>query len=1239
LQKLHSQAINDAFLLITSVLFRKNSSKIKLLLLFTKHLVNRKGRSSSTISICTAKSLSQQIRKALSLSFFLSFSAGTLHAATTAPAQNTLPTGGQVVAGSATINSSTTANNAVMNVNQTSQRAVINWDAFNVGKNAAVNFNQPNANSVTLNRVTGTTASMIDGAVKANGQVIFVNPNGVTFGKGADINAAGVVASTMNIADKDFMDGKSTYQGNGTGQVINEGKIKTNTDNGYIALLAPEIRNDGYLLAKKGVGTVALGAGEQITLDFKGGSLISLKVDKSAYNTLIENKRVIEVNGGLVVIAAGSANQLMSSVIRNTGKISANSLVSNGGVIELVANNITQAGKISANSQNQEGGQINLVGNDITVASNSKTTAMGATAGGQVNIGLASTQVSGGTQVSTPTQEAIQVNANQAEKNNQLATSVTIQERALIDTSATQAGNGGAIAIWSKVQTTVAGLLKSMGGVLAGNGGFIETSSKGQVSVAPTAQIDTSAKSANGKVGTWLLDPIDLFIDSSAAAVISEALSNSNVTIAVTANTSACTLGICILNGTGLMTIDSGANILKAGSNYTTLTLSAAGNFRLDGSITGQNLDVVIQSSIAYLGVGSSINASKVTIQAQTIYSYGTVQTSNYYLYGSDAGTLGNAIELLAQAIYISGTLRLNAGTPLVPVLLPTILDLNLQNANQGLNKIYSSTAANDPAILTVTSVTQAASNVIHLTASQIDPASAAVVGLEGTAQVLANGTNGGSVYLRGTDVYTRTGSLLQAIGAAGSGGMIGIHANAISIAGELNAGGSTHGGSINLISDTGTLDLQSRLIKANGGTGLSGTINAQVPGISLLMANTAMAAGASSGGIDLGSILFIRVAALSASAGSPNLTYEIVDASGTVVNLGAGSYANLSISGTPNYFSNAAAIADTVGSGSYASLTIKGLTLGGVDSGHFMLVSVPVALTITPAPTVAVPAPPALALAPPPPPAIFSAPLPAPAPAKMEIAPAFAPPPVPANSPPPAAGGEVSMQAPAKVAPLMLMSDGSIQLTPPAPPGAAPPPVNASVTQAPPAPPPAGNRASSNKENRDARNGDNNSEARKYGSIKDGVEKADARDRSGKSSNGSSKYVSKYANGFRNGDKPAAKEGSSKTVAGTKPNSPREGKYGTRINAMNNNPAVIAAMARNPFAGNVLPFPQVSPNLVPMPVVLRGGDSLAQSYDDVPSIRNSGAVNVGRSRNTDNYYQSLESVNLMSTLSLFILH
>jgi filamentous hemagglutinin family protein len=266
-------------------------------------------------------------------------------------AVNTLPTGGQVVAGQATISQTQTPTSATMNINQTSQRAVVNWDSFNVGKNAQVNFNQPNAQAVILNRVTGASASMIDGAVRANGQVVLVNPNGVTFGKGADINAGAVVATTMNIANKDFMEGKSTFRGDSKGSVVNQGKIAVNDPNGYIALLAPEVRNEGYLLAQKGPNNaVALAAGEQITLDFRGDKLISVNVDKAVYGALIENKRVIEVSGGLIVVAAGAANQLMGSVIKNTGRISASTMVNNGGVIELVAANVTQAGTVAANS-------------------------------------------------------------------------------------------------------------------------------------------------------------------------------------------------------------------------------------------------------------------------------------------------------------------------------------------------------------------------------------------------------------------------------------------------------------------------------------------------------------------------------------------------------------------------------------------------------------------------------------------------------------------------------------------------------------------------------------------------------------------------------------------------------------------------------------------------------------------------------------------------------------------------
>ena len=156
-----------------------------------------------------------------------SFAHTSLAGTSTSVAPTALPTNGQVVAGSATIAQSTTGNTATLNINQSSQRAVINWSSFNVGTNATVNFNQPNAQAVTLNRVTGGSASVINGAINANGQVVLVNANGVTFGKGAQVDAASVTASTLDISNQEFMNGGSTYTGNGTGKIVNNGTIQT----------------------------------------------------------------------------------------------------------------------------------------------------------------------------------------------------------------------------------------------------------------------------------------------------------------------------------------------------------------------------------------------------------------------------------------------------------------------------------------------------------------------------------------------------------------------------------------------------------------------------------------------------------------------------------------------------------------------------------------------------------------------------------------------------------------------------------------------------------------------------------------------------------------------------------------------------------------------------------------------------------------------------------------------------
>ena len=202
------------------------------------------------------------LRKTVIASVVLSASLLAITNSYAGPVANALPTGGQIAAGTATISQSTN----VMNINQSTQRAVINWDSFNVGKNATVNFNQPNSNASTLNRVNSASQSMINGAVNANGQVIFVNPNGVVFGKGAEINTGGLVATTMNIKDADYMAGKNIYSGGESGKVINKGNITASGINGYIALMAPEVKNQGVLIANiSNTNTIALVSGTKVT--------------------------------------------------------------------------------------------------------------------------------------------------------------------------------------------------------------------------------------------------------------------------------------------------------------------------------------------------------------------------------------------------------------------------------------------------------------------------------------------------------------------------------------------------------------------------------------------------------------------------------------------------------------------------------------------------------------------------------------------------------------------------------------------------------------------------------------------------------------------------------------------------------------------------------------------------------------------------------------------------------------
>ena len=229
------------------------------------------------------------------------------------------PQGGQVVSGAAAISQS----GNVTQIDQSTQKAAINWQGFSVGANEKVNFNQPNASSVTLNRVIGNERSVIEGALSANGQIFLINSNGVLFAKGSSVSAAGLVASTLNLSDKDFNAGRYVFEGSGAGAIVNQGSLKA-ADGGYVALLGRNVSNDGAIIATK--GTVALGSGEKISLNFNGDSLLSVTLDEGALNALVENKGAIQADGGRVVLTARAADELLGSQVNNSGIVQARTL-------------------------------------------------------------------------------------------------------------------------------------------------------------------------------------------------------------------------------------------------------------------------------------------------------------------------------------------------------------------------------------------------------------------------------------------------------------------------------------------------------------------------------------------------------------------------------------------------------------------------------------------------------------------------------------------------------------------------------------------------------------------------------------------------------------------------------------------------------------------------------------------------------------------------------------------------
>ena len=284
------------------------------------------------------------------------------------------PAGGVVTSGVGKISQS--ANSTV--IQQQSQNLQLQWQSFNVGAGQSVTFQQPSASALAVNRILDTNGSRILGNINANGQVWLINPNGVFFGRDAQVNVGGLLASTLNPMGT-ASDGQQSFAkaaGSATGSVVNEGRL-TAAEGGYIALLGEQVRNQGVISAQ--LGTVALAGGSAVSLNFSGHQLLGVEVNQSTLENLASNQQLIKADGGQVFMSAGAKDSLLASAVNNSGTIEAQTIQEKNGRIILMggmaAGTTTVAGKLDASAPNGgNGGFVETSASVVKVAGDAVVT-------------------------------------------------------------------------------------------------------------------------------------------------------------------------------------------------------------------------------------------------------------------------------------------------------------------------------------------------------------------------------------------------------------------------------------------------------------------------------------------------------------------------------------------------------------------------------------------------------------------------------------------------------------------------------------------------------------------------------------------------------------------------------------------------------------------------------------------------------------------------------------------------
>ena len=385
------------------------------------------------------------------------------------------PTGPAVVSGSASFN--TVGKNLTVT---NSPNAIINWQGFSIGAGEATRFQQQSVSSAVLNRIVGQDPSVILGTLWSNGRVFLVNPNGILFGQGSRVDVGGLVASTLNITDRDFLAGRLSFQaGAVANSVVNQGEI-VSSSGGRIYLIAPDVQNHG-LISSPG-GEVLLAAGKTVSL-----------VDADVPNLQVEVQAGGEALNVGKILAEGGKAGIYAGLINQRGVVRADSVSKDAtGRIVFRASDTTILDEGSVTSAaGAKGGEILVLGNKVGLVGSARVDASGDAGGGTVLVGG-------------------DYQGKNADVQNAWRTYMGPQSS--ITTDAITTGDGGKIIVWSDDATRAYGSISARGGSQSGNGGFVEVSGKSWLDF--NATVDTSAP--KGATGVLLLDPAAVSITNTS---------------------------------------------------------------------------------------------------------------------------------------------------------------------------------------------------------------------------------------------------------------------------------------------------------------------------------------------------------------------------------------------------------------------------------------------------------------------------------------------------------------------------------------------------------------------------------------------------------------------------------------------------------------------------------------------------------------------------------------------------